>query len=404
MPGSPDAILIVVANPLDEMTYLAAQESGFPKERVFGMAGVLDSARLRSFISEVTGVSPTKIEAMTLGSHGDAMIALPRQATVDGRPLPELVDEAALQQLFQRTRDGGAEIVGLLKSGSAYYAPSASVVAMVEAVVHDTHATLPVCAWVTGEYGIHDVYVGVPATLGSGGVQRDRRARPQRGRARCAAGSRRRHPSEMRGPGEALVRRSLSTVRGFDRGKRQRSAHHGENASADRDERSGGEVEPDELLELRTHLGGGGLELGQDALDGRILEPRAGRTAMTTTTPIAANQRRSPRSPPSGHDVDATNRLAIKSGEDRDAHREDDLAIGEVDAHVGGGDLVGDADERGAHPGQEGTDAHEQATEAPHEQADELLRGVRRRAGVTSVRSEPDRAGSSDAARMSGAS
>ena len=170
VPGSPDAILIVVANPLDEMTYLAAQESGFPKERVFGMAGVLDSARLRSFISEVTGVSPAKVEAMTLGSHGDAMIALPRQATVDGRPLPELVDEAALEQLFQRTRDGGAEIVGLLKSGSAYYAPSASVVAMVEAVVHDTHATLPVCAWVTGEYGIHDVYVGVPATLGSGGI------------------------------------------------------------------------------------------------------------------------------------------------------------------------------------------------------------------------------------------
>jgi malate dehydrogenase len=171
VPGSPDAILIVVANPLDEMTFLAAQESGFPKERVFGMAGVLDSARLRSFISEVTGVSPAKVEAMTLGSHGDAMVALPRQATVDGTPLPELVDEATLQQLFQRTRDGGAEIVGLLKSGSAYYAPSASVVTMVEAVVHDTHATLPVCAWATGQYGIDDVYVGLPAKLGRRGIQ-----------------------------------------------------------------------------------------------------------------------------------------------------------------------------------------------------------------------------------------
>ncbi|HEY6566036.1 MAG TPA: malate dehydrogenase [Actinomycetota bacterium] len=171
VPGSPDAIIIVVSNPLDEMTFLAAQESGFPKERVLGMAGVLDSARLRYFISEVTGVSPTKIEAMTLGSHGDAMIALPRQATVDGTPLPELVDEATLQQLFQRTRDGGAEIVGLLKSGSAYYAPSASVVAMVEAIATDSHTTLPVCAWATGEYGIQDVYVGVPATLGRGGVE-----------------------------------------------------------------------------------------------------------------------------------------------------------------------------------------------------------------------------------------
>lgn len=171
VPGSPEAIIIVVSNPLDEMTFLAAQESGFSKERVFGMAGVLDSARLRYFISEVTGVSPTKIEAMTLGSHGDAMVALPRQATVDGRPLPELVDEATLQHLFQRTRDGGAEIVGLLKSGSAYYAPSASVVAMVEAVANDAHATLPVCVWATGAYGIDGVYVGLPATLGRAGIE-----------------------------------------------------------------------------------------------------------------------------------------------------------------------------------------------------------------------------------------
>jgi len=170
-PGSPGAIVIVVSNPLDEMTYLAAEVSGFPKERVFGMAGVLDSARLRYFISEITGARPSDVEAMTLGSHGDAMIALPRHATVAGKPLPELVDEAALEQLFQRTRDGGAEIVALLKSGSAYYAPSASVVAMVEAIVNDTHATLPVCAWATGQYGIDDVYVGVPAKLGRRGIE-----------------------------------------------------------------------------------------------------------------------------------------------------------------------------------------------------------------------------------------
>jgi malate dehydrogenase len=171
VPGSPDAILIVVSNPLDEMTYLAAEASGFPKERVFGMAGVLDSARLRYFISEITGAKPSDVDAMTLGSHGDAMVALPRHATVAGTPLPELVDDATLEQLFQRTRDGGAEIVALLKSGSAYYAPSASVVAMVEAIVRDSHAVLPVCAWATGQYGIDDVYVGVPAKLGRNGIE-----------------------------------------------------------------------------------------------------------------------------------------------------------------------------------------------------------------------------------------
>ena len=169
--GSPNAILIVVSNPLDEMTFLAAEKSGFPRERVFGMAGVLDSARLRYFIAEELGVSTTGVEAMTLGSHGDAMVALPRHATVDGKPLPELVDEQTLERLFQRTRDGGAEIVALLGTGSAYYAPSASVVAMVEAIANDTKAVLPVCAWTTGQYGIHDVYVGVPAKLGRGGVE-----------------------------------------------------------------------------------------------------------------------------------------------------------------------------------------------------------------------------------------
>ena len=169
--GSPNAILIVVSNPLDEMTFLAAEKSGFPRERVFGMAGVLDSARLRYFIAEELGVSTTGVEAMTLGSHGDAMVALPRHATVDGKPLPELVDEQTMERLFQRTRDGGAEIVALLGTGSAYYAPSASVVAMVAAIANDTKAVLPVCAWTTGQYGIHDVYVGVPAKLGRGGVE-----------------------------------------------------------------------------------------------------------------------------------------------------------------------------------------------------------------------------------------
>jgi len=171
VPGSPSAVLIVVSNPLDEMTFLAAEESGFPRERVMGMAGVLDSARLRSFIAEELGVSPSTVEAITLGSHGDSMVALPRHATVGGKPLPDLVDDATLDRLFQRTRDGGAEIVGLLKSGSAYYAPSASVTAMVRAIAEDAHEVLPVCAWTTGEYGISDVYVGVPARLGTPGVE-----------------------------------------------------------------------------------------------------------------------------------------------------------------------------------------------------------------------------------------
>jgi malate dehydrogenase len=170
-PGSPDAILIVVTNPLDEMTYLAAEASGLPRERVMGMAGVLDSARLRSFVAEELGASPSSVDAITLGSHGDSMVALPRHATVGGRPLPDLVDEATLERLFRRTRDGGAEIVALLKSGSAYYAPSAAIVAMVQAIANDSKAILPVCAWATGQYGISDVYVGVPARLGAKGVE-----------------------------------------------------------------------------------------------------------------------------------------------------------------------------------------------------------------------------------------
>lgn len=169
-PGSPNAIIIMVTNPLDEMTYLASEVSGFPKERVVGMAGVLDSARLRYFIAEEMGVSPLAVEAMTLGSHGESMVPLPRHATVGGKPLTELVDEATLERLYQRTRDAGAEIVALLKKGSAYYAPSAAIGQMVEAIARDTDELLPVCAWCSGQYGITDVYVGVPVRLSPSGV------------------------------------------------------------------------------------------------------------------------------------------------------------------------------------------------------------------------------------------
>ena len=170
-PRSPEAIIVVVTNPLDEMTFLASEVSGFPKERVMGMAGVLDSARLRFFIAEKVGVSPSQVQAFTLGSHGESMVALPRHATVAGRPLPELVDAAALDELFRRTREGGAEVVALLKKGSAYYAPSAAIAQMVGAIAGDTREVLPVCAWTSGEYGISDVYLGVPAKLGREGVQ-----------------------------------------------------------------------------------------------------------------------------------------------------------------------------------------------------------------------------------------
>jgi malate dehydrogenase len=167
---SPDAIIIVVSNPLDEMTYLAALVSGFQKQRVMGMAGVLDSSRLRYFIAERFDVPPAEVDAITLGSHGDQMVALPHHATVQGKPLPELVDDAALEELFSRTRDGGAEIVGHLKTGSAFYAPSSSVATMVDSLLRDTNDVHPTCAWTSGQYGVSDVYLGVPAKLGRGGV------------------------------------------------------------------------------------------------------------------------------------------------------------------------------------------------------------------------------------------
>ncbi len=171
VPGSPNAIIIVVTNPLDEMTFLASDVSGFPKGRVIGMAGALDSSRLRYFIAEELGVSPSVVEAMTLGSHGESMVPLPHHATVDGKPLTELVDEATLERLYQRTRDAGAEIVALLKKGSAYYAPSAAIAQMVKAIAHNTEELLPVCAWCTGQYGIDGVYVGVPVRLSRSGVE-----------------------------------------------------------------------------------------------------------------------------------------------------------------------------------------------------------------------------------------
>ncbi|MGH2674852.1 MAG: malate dehydrogenase [Actinomycetota bacterium] len=168
---SPEAIVIVVSNPLDEMTFLASELTGFPRERVMGMAGTLDSARLRFFIAEELGVSPSAVQAITLGSHGESMVPLPGHATVSGKPLRELVDDEALERLYQRTRDAGAEIVAYLKKGSAYYAPSASVAQMANAIVGDTKEVLPACGWCTGQYGISDVYVGVPVRLGRGGVE-----------------------------------------------------------------------------------------------------------------------------------------------------------------------------------------------------------------------------------------
>ncbi|GAC1365986.1 MAG: malate dehydrogenase [Actinomycetota bacterium] len=168
---SPGAVVIVVTNPLDEMTYLASEVSGFPRARVMGMAGILDSARLAAFIAAELKVSPLSVEAMTLGSHGEQMVPLARQATVDGKPLAGLVDAATLEALYRRTQNAGAEIVGLLKKGSAYFAPSSAVARMANAILGDTKEVLPVSAWTSGEYGISETYLGVPARLGRRGVE-----------------------------------------------------------------------------------------------------------------------------------------------------------------------------------------------------------------------------------------
>jgi malate dehydrogenase len=168
---SPDAILIIVSNPLDVMTHVAHRVSGFPRNRILGMAGVLDSARFRSFIAEALQVSVENIHAMVLGGHGDLMVPLIRYTTVAGRPIDEWVSPETLDALINRTRGGGAEIVNLLKTGSAYYAPAASVVEMVEAITKDQKKILPCAALCEGEYGFHDLVLGVPVKLGSDGAE-----------------------------------------------------------------------------------------------------------------------------------------------------------------------------------------------------------------------------------------
>lgn len=168
---SPDAVIIVVTNPLDQMTTLAAEVSGFPRGRVLGQAGMLDSARFAHFISETTGHDILDITAVTLGSHGETMVPVPSLCKVGEQPLTEALDEATVDELVDRTRNGGAEIVAFLKTGSAYYAPSAAAAWMVKAIVEDSGEELPVCAWMQGEYGISDVYLGVIAQLGRNGVE-----------------------------------------------------------------------------------------------------------------------------------------------------------------------------------------------------------------------------------------
>lgn len=168
--SSPDAVVIVVSNPLDEMTALFQQVSGFPRERVMGQAGMLDTARFADKIATAMDISPLEVDAITLGSHGDTMVPVPSQVTVQGKPLTDVLDDETIEQLVGATRTGGAEIVGLLKQGSAYYAPSAAAARMVRAIAQDEGVVLPVCAWVDGQYGISDVYLGVPARLGRAGV------------------------------------------------------------------------------------------------------------------------------------------------------------------------------------------------------------------------------------------
>jgi len=168
---SPEAIIIVVSNPLDVMCYVAKEASGFPRERVIGMAGVLDTARYRAFLAEELDVSVEDIQAMVLGGHGDTMVPLISYTTVSGIPVTQLMERARLDEIVQRTRTGGAEIVGLLKTGSAYYAPSAGAVQMAEAIVKDKKRILPCAAWLEGEYGMDGLFLGVPCKLGRNGLE-----------------------------------------------------------------------------------------------------------------------------------------------------------------------------------------------------------------------------------------
>ncbi len=169
---APDAVLIVVSNPLDEMTALAAKVSGFPAHRVMGQAGMLDTARFTNFVAERLAVPVGSVRTLTLGSHGDTMVPVPSACSVDGKPLADLLPATEVEALVERTRNGGAEVVGLLKTGSAFYAPSAAAARMARAVAEDSGAVLPVCAWVDGQYGIAGVYLGVEAEIGASGVRR----------------------------------------------------------------------------------------------------------------------------------------------------------------------------------------------------------------------------------------
>jgi malate dehydrogenase len=169
---APEAVLIVVSNPLDEMTALTAKVSGFPAHRVMGQAGMLDTARFSYFVAEKLGVPVGSVKTLTLGSHGDTMVPVPSACSVDGKPLADLLPAAEIEQLVKRTRNGGGEIVALLKTGSAYYAPSAAAARMARAVAEDSGEIMPVCAWVDGQYGISGVYLGVEAEIGAGGVKR----------------------------------------------------------------------------------------------------------------------------------------------------------------------------------------------------------------------------------------
>jgi len=168
---APQSILIVVSNPLDVMCYVAMKATGFPRERVLGMAGVLDTARYRSFLAEALDVSVEDIQAMVLGGHGDTMVPLISYTTVSGIPVTQLIDQAKLDAIVARTRNGGAEIVALLKTGSAYYAPSAAAVQMAESIALDKKRILPCAAWLQGEYGLRDVFCGVPCKLGRKGLE-----------------------------------------------------------------------------------------------------------------------------------------------------------------------------------------------------------------------------------------
>ncbi|WP_433300810.1 malate dehydrogenase [Actinoplanes sp. CA-030573] len=168
---APNAVVIVVSNPVDEMTALAQIATQFPKNRVFGQAGVLDTARFTNSIAETLAVPVKSVKALTLGSHGDTMVPVPSRCTVDGKPLSDLLPAEKIEELVVRTRNGGAEVVALLKTGSAYYAPSAAAARMAKAVIEDSGETLPVCAWVDGEYGISGVYLGVEAKIGRDGIQ-----------------------------------------------------------------------------------------------------------------------------------------------------------------------------------------------------------------------------------------